>query len=337
MPDADDLRYQVFVSSTFRDLQEERQKVLQAILEMKAFPAGMALFPLADDDQFEFIKREIESSDYYVAIVAGKYGSIAADGTSFTEKEYEYALQMGKPVMAFLFHNLGDLKGTQLEDAPEAKAKIAAFREKIRNGKLVKFYQNSDELKTQVWQALTHAFKLKPGQGWVRAKKASRIEDLQEINSLQKRLTELEAENAVLQASVKDPRDRLAHGSDAARWTVQLQPERADNPEPSVIMFTTTWDEVLAACFAQEFPEAEAAFVLHGIATLLNSLPEAANSKASRPLHFASEELERIFKDVKRQFLGLSYVDVRMHGNNEYWTLTQEGKLQIALLRGATR
>jgi hypothetical protein len=41
----DDRRYQVFVSSTFEDLQEERQKVLQAVLEMKAFPTGMELFP----------------------------------------------------------------------------------------------------------------------------------------------------------------------------------------------------------------------------------------------------------------------------------------------------
>ncbi len=37
---SDDRRYQLFVSSTFDDLQEERQKVLQAVLEMKAFPAS---------------------------------------------------------------------------------------------------------------------------------------------------------------------------------------------------------------------------------------------------------------------------------------------------------
>lgn len=43
----EDRRYQVFVSSTFRDLEVERQKVLQAVLEIKAFPAGMELFPSA--------------------------------------------------------------------------------------------------------------------------------------------------------------------------------------------------------------------------------------------------------------------------------------------------
>jgi hypothetical protein len=51
MPAVEERRYQVFVSSTFADLTEERQKVLQAVLEMKAFPAGMELFPSADDEQ----------------------------------------------------------------------------------------------------------------------------------------------------------------------------------------------------------------------------------------------------------------------------------------------
>ena len=78
-----------FISSTFEDLQEERRRVLQAVLEMKAFPAGMTLFPSANDEQWAFIQREIESSDYYIVITAGKDGSIAEDGRSFTEKEYD--------------------------------------------------------------------------------------------------------------------------------------------------------------------------------------------------------------------------------------------------------
>jgi len=46
----DERRYQVFVSSTFKDLESECQKVLQAVPEMKAFPAGMEMFPSADDE-----------------------------------------------------------------------------------------------------------------------------------------------------------------------------------------------------------------------------------------------------------------------------------------------
>jgi len=47
-----DKRYQVFVSSTYDDLQEERKQVVQVLLEMGHIPAGMELFPAADEDQW---------------------------------------------------------------------------------------------------------------------------------------------------------------------------------------------------------------------------------------------------------------------------------------------
>jgi hypothetical protein len=36
--------------------------------------------------QWDFIKSQIDDADHYVVVVAGKYGSVAADGMSFTEK-----------------------------------------------------------------------------------------------------------------------------------------------------------------------------------------------------------------------------------------------------------
>ena len=73
-------RYQVFVSSTYEDLREERQQATQAVLETSCFPSGMELFPASDDTQWELIKRVIEESDYYIVIVAGRYGSLGAEG-----------------------------------------------------------------------------------------------------------------------------------------------------------------------------------------------------------------------------------------------------------------
>ena len=52
-----DTRYQVFVSSTFEDLQEERQEVMHALLELDCMPSGMELFPAANDDQWTLIKK----------------------------------------------------------------------------------------------------------------------------------------------------------------------------------------------------------------------------------------------------------------------------------------
>ena len=61
-------KYQVFVSSTYEDLKEERKEVMQALLELDCIPSGMELFPAADDDQWTLIKRVINECDYYIVI-----------------------------------------------------------------------------------------------------------------------------------------------------------------------------------------------------------------------------------------------------------------------------
>lgn len=62
-------RYQIFLSSTYVDLKTERQKVIQSLMEMDCIPAGMEIFPAADEEQLDFIKTIIDVSDYYVLII----------------------------------------------------------------------------------------------------------------------------------------------------------------------------------------------------------------------------------------------------------------------------
>lgn len=88
-------KYQIFISSTYTDLVEERKKVRDTILSMLHFPVGMEIFGAADEEQWEIIKDTIDSSDYYVLLVAHRYDSIIESGPdagiSYTEKEYRYA------------------------------------------------------------------------------------------------------------------------------------------------------------------------------------------------------------------------------------------------------
>lgn len=72
-----DKRYQVLISLTFRDLREERRAVQDVIISTGDFPVQMESFPSADEDQFDFIKSLIDKGDYYVHIIAGRYGSSA--------------------------------------------------------------------------------------------------------------------------------------------------------------------------------------------------------------------------------------------------------------------
>lgn len=94
-------RFQVFVSSTYTDLRDERQAAVEAILSAGHIPAGMEPFAAGDESQMEVIKQWIDESDVYLLILGGRYGSIEpVSGKSYIQLEYEYALEKGKPFFA---------------------------------------------------------------------------------------------------------------------------------------------------------------------------------------------------------------------------------------------
>ena len=81
-----DKRYHIFINSTYSDLKEEKDKVMQAVLKLKCFPVGMELFPAIDKKQFDHIKSVIDECDYYLLIIGTRYGSMDRKGVSYTEK-----------------------------------------------------------------------------------------------------------------------------------------------------------------------------------------------------------------------------------------------------------
>lgn len=95
-------RYQVFISSTYEDLVSERRGVQDVVISNGDFPVQMESFPAADEDQFEFIKTLIDQCDYYILIIAGRYGNVAEDGISYTHKEFRYAASKGIPILVMV-------------------------------------------------------------------------------------------------------------------------------------------------------------------------------------------------------------------------------------------
>ena len=194
-----DKRYQVFVSSTYADLKDERQRVIQTLMEMDCIPSGMELFPAADEETWEFIKRVIDDCDYYLLIIGGRYGSITPEGISYTEKEYDYAFERGMKVIAFLHSSPKEIPAGKSEMNPELRERLLAFRNKVSTNRLVKFWKAADELPGLVALSLSKTIKTYPAIGWVRADKIGNAELLNELNELRKKKEELEIELARLQ------------------------------------------------------------------------------------------------------------------------------------------
>ncbi len=185
-------RYQVFVSSTYDDLREERAKVMQSLLEMNCIPAGMELFPATDDDAWSLIKRVINECDYYVLILAGRYGSVDSLGVGFTEKEYRYAIESKKPVLAFLHSNIQKLSVEKCETTSEGRKSLDAFYDLIKVSKHVKHWSSPAELAAVVTTSMVHLMSYTDAVGWVRADTLPSDDILTETIRLQKRVQELE-------------------------------------------------------------------------------------------------------------------------------------------------
>lgn len=199
-----DKRYQVFVSSTYADLKQERQHVLQALMEMDCIPAGMELFPAADEEQWEFIKKVIDDCDYYLLIIGGRYGSTTSDGISYTEKEFDYAVEKGLKVVALIHGAPDDIPFGKSEQDPVLRAKLLAFKDKVMDGRLVKFWKTAEELPGLVALSLTKTIKTYPAVGWVRTSNVANEDILAEINELRKQNSELQASLVFLEREAKN-------------------------------------------------------------------------------------------------------------------------------------
>ena len=176
-------KYQVFISSTYEDLKEERAAVTQCLLDNNCIPVGMEQFPASNMSQMEYIEKMLDDCDYYILIIGGRYGSLDDDGVGYTEKEYNYAQQKGIPVMAFVNLHPEKLPNEKCEHANIEKFK--AFRDRVWNAKkLAKGYSDIGDLKANVVTAVNAAIREYPGIGWVRATDFVQEESLEMGNNV---------------------------------------------------------------------------------------------------------------------------------------------------------
>lgn len=168
--------YQVFVSSTYEDLKEERQEVMAAVVSTGNVPIGMEYFPAGDAAPFDYIKKQIDEADYYILVVAGKYGSINKDtGISYTEMEFDYAIEKKVPVAVLLFRDLNKLTVDKIELDNDRRSLLETFRNKVRDGRMANFWEDKKDLRSEVKDAINSMIVESPRTGWIRADRAITI------------------------------------------------------------------------------------------------------------------------------------------------------------------
>lgn len=329
-------RYQVFVSSTYVDLQTERQQVIQALMEMDCIPAGMELFPAADEEQWEFIKRVIDDCDYYLLIVGGRYGSLSPDGISYTEMEYDYAVEKGLKVVALLHEEPEALPAKKVELDKEAQERLNAFRDKVGNGRLVKFWSRPDQLAGLVALSLSKTIKMYPAVGWVRADQGSSTELLMQINELRNKNEVLASENKVLkEASIGDEESDYSSGDEA--FSVQGRYEVSYRSGKRSWSCDTTWNQIISLIGPHLFQ------YLNEVSVNIQLAKSLLKLQGKNAEDFFSKKIDdEVFQTIKIQLLALGYIDIKSlktksSGMALFWIITEKGKRAVINLRTIKR
>lgn len=196
-------KYSVFISSTFVDLERERETIRKLVIDMGYIPLGMESFPATNEEQFSYIKKVIDDSDYYILVIGARYGSITEDGISFTEKEYDYAIQRNKVVLAFIHNSPDDFPAKVMDEDPSLKNKLDAFRKKASNGRVVKFWSSRDQLGYNAMTSLHQAVDNYPTIGWVRG-------DFKNVQEVSEEFRRAEGELFHLKHEANDLRKKMA-------------------------------------------------------------------------------------------------------------------------------
>lgn len=342
-------RYQVFISSTFIDLIDERREVIEALLEMDAIPAGMELFAAGNTDQWTLIKQVIDQSDYYLVIVGGRYGSTTAEGVSYTEMEYDYAVEQGIPVMGFVHGNPNDIPAGRTELVPEARTKLDAFREKVKQ-KIVKEYTTPAELGGVVSRGLIKLQRDFPRPGWVRGDMAMTPETEARMAELRAELAELRQAAAEKSEAEALPKiEGLASGEDPFGFEMRITGTHVrDRAKQSyqrktyvwTIAYETTWNEIVQLVGPSLMDEASEREIRGSLQNLGSQLIREQTDKwPDAILEWSRSEVsDATADDVLVQLFALDLVahgkkKRTMSDHNRYWMLTSAGQDQVMRLR----
>jgi len=300
-------KYQVFISSTFDDLKEHRDAVVKAVLQLGHLPVGMEMFNAGDQTQWETIKSYIDSSDYYLVVLAHRYGTKDPEsGLSYTETEYDYAGEQGIPRLGFVIEKGATWPADMVE--AKAKKKLDAFKSKVGKARVIKFWNTIDKLAYHVSLSLSNEITINPRTGWVRATEAASPQVAEELARLSKENKEYANKLSFFQ------------GQDELAFLIDIISNEFSSIPVGVIEAHVSYLELfMIACSNQENPH-----------TL--KLYHIVLAKLDAIINDDFQWIKHGFEELARLSL-LSVTRSPNGSDNSYWTLTEKGRSLYIKLR----
>jgi Domain of unknown function (DUF4062) len=168
----------------------------------------MEAFTATDDRGWQTIKSVIDRTDYYMLVIAGRYGSIDKDGMSWTEKEYEYAISKQIPSLVFI-RSKASISAVNVEDNSSLAKKLESFKKRVKERHHCVEWGTKEELVASVSNALRNHIlddedSGTPRPGWYRGDELPKAATLDEFARLSTEAAELKSKLESLRAGIAD-------------------------------------------------------------------------------------------------------------------------------------
>ena len=150
--------FRIFISSTWVDLEPEREAVEKALHRMQHTNfAGMEYFGSRSAPPKQVSLAEVDRSDIYIGIFAYRYGS------GITEDEYRRAQAKELPSLIYLKSDKAPVLPAHFDSDPNKIAKLNALKNDLKQNHTLSFFTTADNLATQVVADLHNLLHQMPG------------------------------------------------------------------------------------------------------------------------------------------------------------------------------
>jgi uncharacterized protein DUF4062 len=144
----------VFLSSTSKDLEKCRDAAYHAIEGLHGYHCvRMEDFGSWDEAPDDFCRAKVAESDVFICLAGPLYGSVAPAGISYTEREFQAAVDHSKPCLVFMTAEDFPLPANLIE-SDESRQRQLVFRKTVATGRIVTRFSSPNEVSIKVVQAI---------------------------------------------------------------------------------------------------------------------------------------------------------------------------------------
>jgi hypothetical protein len=310
-------KYHIFISSTLDDLKAERQAAAQVVFELGHIPVNMDMFDMDDRDERRLIKKNIETCDYFLSIIAHRYG-LLEDDTSRIEIEYNQAVKSGIPVIALIISETARRKAAKREEDDKLVQALDELKGKLQSHPH-QFWTNTQDLRQKTQDLLIRETNLKPRKGWAQT-------DTLVSPALANELARLIGENKGLRRRVLEGSDSVTQWHENMKHTLEIL---AINRVSLSFFYVSgeNWENTIKCRYLRLFkllvPEL---YLGKTTAELSRFLGSILNPDLERAVRKDYPTPSNTIKKIMTDFHLLKLVNYSGNGDDEIWRLTEYGK-----------